>query len=217
MSSPSEKPSGNLAGLRIAETGKGKGARILSSGLQNILIRAANAFFNLKVICPISDGVSIKGQQMADVKIGSLGATITMPPMGLPGTGGGASVQQFKIVSDGGDYWNCKTWDGTTLGSDVIKVAKPFKLRAGTGKIASEVIRGVTYTYTYTAVTVSGVTGYYTRSVSGSDGSSETNYMIPDPIANDIIYGISFSTTAPSTLSAVTWLDINADGRAWFK
>lgn len=128
------------------------------------------------------------------------------------------SIQQFKIQSDGGDYWNCYTWDGTSLGSTNIKVAKPYKLRADTGKISSETIRGVTYTYTYTGVYISGSSGpykYYTRSVSGSDGSSETDYMIPDPQTNDIIYGISFSTTAPSTLSAVTWLDINVDGRAW--
>lgn len=217
--SSSNNTSGNLAGTRISETQKGQGARILGSTLQNLLIRCANAFFNLKVVCPLWDGIQIKGVKYADVKIGALGATITMPP--IPDTAGGtsgASVQQFKIVSDGGDYWNCKTWDGTTLGSTEIKVAKPFKLRAGTGKIASEVIRGVTYTYTYTGVYISGSSGpykYYTRAVSGSDGSGETDYVIPDPIANDIIYAISFSTATPSSLADVTWLDINADGRAW--
>lgn len=139
------------------------------------------------------------------------------------------SVQQFKIISDGGDYWNCKTWDGTTLGGTITKVAKPYKLRAilpsatpHGGAIVSEIIRGVTYTYTYTAVVVAGVTIYYTRGVVGSDGSSETDFMIPDPVmvaatpsSNDIIYAMPFSTSTPATLISVVWIDLNVDARAW--
>ena len=35
-------------------------------------------------------------------------------------------------------------------------------------------------------------------------------------IASDIIYAISgFTTLAPATLTDVTWLDLNVDGRAW--
>jgi hypothetical protein len=83
---------------------------------------------------------------------------------------------------------------GTTLGTVAQNIIKPHKLRCGTNKIASEVIRAVTYTYTYTAVTVSGVTGYYQRAVSGSDGSAETDFTIPDPIANDIIYALPCMT-----------------------
>jgi hypothetical protein len=37
-------------------------------------------------------------------------------------------------------------------------------------------------------------TGYYTRRVSGTDGSSETDYMIPDPLVNDLIYALPCST-----------------------
>ena len=202
-----------LAFLKDSEAGK-----MLGSRYRSFLIAAANALSNLRVTVPISDGTNIVSSKDADIKVSDLGMVITLPPMGLPGSGGGtsiAAIQQFKIVSDGGDYWVCKTWDGTTLGSTAINVAKPFKLRSGTGGIASEVIRGVTYTYTYSAVTVGAVTGYYTRAVSGSDGSSETNYTIPDPIASDIIYGVTFETLSPSTLTAVVWFDINADGRAW--
>jgi hypothetical protein len=169
---------------------------------------------NPKYIVPVVDANGITTWQEAQVTMANNGFVVVFPPVSLA-AGSSSSIQQFKIISDGGDYWNCKTWDGTTLGSTIIKVAKPFKLRAGTGGIASEAIRTVTYTYTYTPVTVGAVTGYYTRAVSGSDGSSETDYTIPDPIANDIIYALPFSTTTPSTLAAVTWIDINADGRAW--
>lgn len=103
------------------------------------------------------------------------------------GTGGGSTP--FKIVSDGGDYWVAKSWDGTTLGSVPQNILKPFLLRCGANKITSRVMAGVTYTYSaYTGVTVGGVTAYYTRLSSGSDGSSETQYTIPFPVANDIIY-----------------------------
>ena len=207
----------NLAGAKIKEFPEGKSARILSPVFQKLLFGVLNSWLNVKIQIPVTDGLQIVGYKTADVKISDQNAVITLPVMSA-GTGTeGASISQFKIVSDGGDYWNCKTWDGTTLGTDITKVAKPYKLRAGTGKIASEAIRGITYTYTYTAVTVSGVTGYYTRAVSGSDGSAETDYMIPDPLANDIIYAASFATTTPSTLSDVEWIDLNVDGRAWAK
>lgn len=207
---------GNKQIDRLPLTPKNGGARILGKKFQDAVLSFINACRLTKFTIQLKDGSTVGRVIQADIKSTALGGTQVTIPLEISAAGSGsASVQQFKIVSDGGDYWNCKTWDGTTLGSDTVKVAKPYKLRAGTGKIASEVIRGVTYTYTYTAVTVGAVTGYYTRAVSGSDGSSETNYTIPDPIANDIIYGITFSTTTPSTLSAVTWLDINADGRAW--
>jgi hypothetical protein len=127
--------------------------------------------------------------------------------------GGGSSstsIQQFKFKSDGGDYWVCRTWDGSSEGGSDVKVAKPYKLRCGTGKIGSEVIAGITYTYTYTADA-----GTYKRTVSGSDGSAEDDYLIPRMLADNLIYGITFATTSPASLSAVVWLDINADGRAW--
>jgi hypothetical protein len=204
---------GNLLVDKIPLTPKGGGVRILASAFQNLLINCINGFRVISVVIP---GATPGTAKLADIKSTANGTIITLPSgmIGSSSTSAG-SASQFKIVSDGGDYWNCKTWDGTTLGASVVKVAKPFKLRAGTGKIASEVIRSVTYTYTYSAVTVGGVTGYYTRAVSGSDGSSETDYMIPDPIANDIIYASAFSTTTPSTLADVVWIDLNVDGRAW--
>jgi hypothetical protein len=116
----------------------------------------------------------------------------------VSGGGGASGVQQFKLVSDGGDYWVCHTWDGTTPGTVNLNVIKPYKLRAGPNAIGSEVIRSVTYTYSYTGVYLSGSSGpyaYYTRAVSGSDGSSETDYLTPDPIAGDVLYATPVTTT----------------------
>ncbi len=207
------KNNNNRFGQRFNGTLFGK------KSIRDALVEMLNCFYSPTITVRTlgADGKSTLDTN-AVLVMGPLGWVATIDLTGKIAAGsssGSASVQQFKIVSDGGDYWVCKTWDGTTLGSTNVNVAKPFKLRCGTGKITSELIRGVTYTYTYTAVTVGAVTGYYTRAVSGSDGSSETDYMIPDPRANDIIYGITFTTTTPISLSAVTWLDINADGRAW--
>ncbi len=116
-----------------------------------------------------------------------------------PSSGGGTSLQQFKIVSDGGDYWICNTWDGTTQGTININIIKPPKLRAGTNGItgATETIAGVTnsYAYSYTPVTVGSVTAYYTRTVSWSGSpTAETNFPNPVPIAGDVIYAMPCST-----------------------
>jgi len=123
--------------------------------------------------------------------------------------GGSGGVQQFKLVSDGGDYWVCNTWDGTTQGTLNVNVIKPCKLRAGSNAIGSETIRGVTYIYVYTGVYISGSSGpyaYYTRAVTGSDGSSETDYLTPDPIAGDIIYATPVTTNicsgVPTTVAS---------------
>jgi hypothetical protein len=97
----------------------------------------------------------------------------------VSGSGSSASLQQYQIQSDNGDYWVCFTWDGTTPGTLNVNVIKPSKLRAGTNAITSETIRGVTYTYSYT---YDSTNRYYTRSVSGSDGSSEMDYITPDAI-----------------------------------
>ena len=153
----------------------------------------------------------------------------------LGGGGIGAALQDFQIVSDGGDWYNCYTFDGVTAGSSIIKVAKNQDLRcilasatpAG-GAWASKVIRGITYTYTYNAIagaTLDGVNVVeYTRTVAGSDSSSATSYVTPclncinagsSPAgAGDIITAFQTTFSGPATLVSVTWQAL-ADGRAW--
>ena len=124
----------------------------------------------------------------------------------MRGIGGGTSVMQFKIQSDAGDYWVCKTWDGTTLGSTNINVAKPYELRGGATAITSEVIRGITYTYTYALVG-----GEYVRTTSGSDGTATTDYISPSALAGTVIKAVPFATG----ISGVNYADTNEGGRAF--
>ena len=146
------------------------------------------------------------------------------------------AIQDFQVVSDGGDWYNCYAFDGSTAAtSAIVKVAKHQDLRcilpsaspAG-GAWVSKLIRGITYTYTYTAVAATTLDGVnvseYTRSVSGSDSSSETDYITPclnclnagsSPIgAGDIITAFQASFAGPATLVGITWQAL-ADGRAW--
>ncbi|HXI73445.1 MAG TPA: hypothetical protein VNN22_24140 [Verrucomicrobiae bacterium] len=127
--------------------------------------------------------------------------------------GGGGGTQEFKVVSDGGDYWNCNTWDGITAGGSVIKVAKPYELRCDVGKIASETIDGILFSYAYTAITVSSVITEYKRSATDPSGNIEINYVTPPVIPGKIIVANAFSTTAPSTLVGVPWIFLSS--AAW--
>jgi hypothetical protein len=56
------------------------------------------------------------------------------------------SVQTFKIRFAEDDYLVCREWDGTTLGTSDVYIAKPRLLRCST---ASKTIYGEDVTYTY--------------------------------------------------------------------
>ncbi len=122
----------------------------------------------------------------------------------------GVSVQQFKIAptgtKDGGDFYNCYTWNGTTLGSTVVKVAKQYKMRALNGP-TSETIRGTAYTYTYA---YNSTNDEYVRT---TNGGTSTDYPTPPALPGDIIVAIPFTTAAPSTLVGVAWIEITE--RKW--
>ena len=147
----------------------------------------------------------------------------------------GGATQDFQLISDGGDWYNCKAFDGKNVSGPIVKVAKNQDLRcilasatpAG-GAWASKVIRGITYTYTYNVIagaTIDGVNVVeYTRTVAGSDSSSATSYVTPclncinagsSPAgAGDIITAYQTTFAGPATLVSVTWQAL-ADGRAW--
>lgn len=134
-------------------------------------------------------------------------------------------LQDFLIVSDGGDWYNCNAYDGATTIGGIVKVAKHQDIRcilptaspAG-GAWASKTIRGVTYTYTYNPVAGSTADGVniveYTRDVVGDDASSETDFITPCLNVGDIITAFQTSFSGPETLIDVTWQAL-ADGRAW--
>jgi len=164
------------------------------------------------------------GDQYVDTSANALYRCTTAGTYNVGHTGGsawiqlgGGSVQQFKLAANGGvidagDYWWAQSWDGTTQGSTYVKIAKPYKIRAGTGGIGSETIAGVTHTYTYT---YDGGNAWYYRTDAGSDSSNYTAYIMPPALSGDIIYVLAFATTGPSSLSGVTMIDLNLDRRGW--
>lgn len=145
----------------------------------------------------------------------------------IPAAGAGP-LQGFKLVSDGGDYYNCNTWDGVNLGATFVKVAKDPDLRcvllsAGGGAYppvlpavtgSGQVKRGITYTYTYTpsyATTADGVgIVEYSRGTTGSDGSSATGSVTPFLGVGSLLYAHPATFAGPSTLVGVKWLAIGS-------
>lgn len=140
----------------------------------------------------------------------SHGTSLTLANQPSSTTATTNTITQFKVVSDGGDYIMASPWNGSTTGS-AVKVAKPAKLRTS---ITAETINGVSTTYTYTASLSGSVTQSYYRTAAFSS-LLEYQQVIPFYLPNDIIYAAPFSTSSPTTLSSVTFIDLNADGRAW--
>lgn len=139
----------------------------------------------------------------------------------LPASG----PQGFQIVSDCGDYYQCNPFNGVTASSTIVKVAKHQDIRCilasatiPGGAWLTKTIRGITYTYTYNPIAGTTADGInvieYTRSVVGSDSSSETDYITPCLNVGDIITAEPASFSGPTTLVGVTW-QAWADGRAW--
>ena len=122
----------------------------------------------------------------------------------------GGAIQQFKLVAtgtkDAGDYYNCNTWDGTTLGGSVVKVAKQYKMRCLNGP-ASESIRGAAKAYTYS---YNSTYDEYQRS---TNSGASTDFPTPPALASDIIIAAAFTTTSPSTLVGVQWIELTE--RKW--
>lgn len=114
-------------------------------------------------------------------------------------------VSQYRVKSVQGDYCTCRTWDGTTEGSDVY-VAKPYKLR----NPGSEIIDGVTVNYTSYPTSVS--------RVADISGTTENQVIVPRYLSNDLIYVATSNYTGVSVSGTpLTLIDVNCDGRAWAK
>lgn len=86
------------------------------------------------------------------------------------GTGGGRSAA-YRVKSANGDYLVCRTYNGTSEGSEDVNIAKPFDAR----QLTSETLDGVATTYTYTgAATV--LNRFRTASFSGT---TEQQQVVP--------------------------------------
>lgn len=84
--------------------------------------------------------VHVTGQRTENTTAGKVVYT------GRRGRGSSVSVTQFKLRFVEDDYLVCREWDGTTLGTEDVYIAKPYKLRCS---LASEEVYGLTHAYTY--------------------------------------------------------------------
>lgn len=124
-----------------------------------------------------------------------------------------AVVQLYKITNIVNvDYLVCRTWDGTTLGSEDVNVAKPYHLRRG--PFHGQTINGVTYTY----ITAQRRTLTHTTLTPATATSEE--FVTPPYAVNDQILAVEpqggpTGGSVTSSLSGATWEDINNAGRIW--
>ena len=144
-------------------------------------------------------------------------------PTSSSGGGKSSSVSLFKLVSDGGDYYNCYTFDGVTTGASIVKVAKlpemccilPSATPAG-GAWTTRTVRGEVQTYDYVATagaTADGVNVLeYVRVVHTSGNPDYNEYPSNQIAIGDTIVALPASFAGPATLQGVVWQAINSVG-----
>jgi len=116
-------------------------------------------------------------------------------------------VLQLKVVSVQGDYLSCYSYDGTTTGTTLILVAKPYLLRKSLASRDSK---------TYSAYSTDGQERTATKTP-----DTENQIIVQKWIANDIIYAIQNIYGGTGIFDAegnsIPLLDLNVDGRMWAK
>jgi hypothetical protein len=159
------------------------------AGWCNKLLRAAKA-------SRVSNGIGYK------TRIGSDGTILEVDAGGkAAGTSSPSSVKMHRVYSFQPDYLVCREWDGVTLGSADVLIAKPPILR----NVSSATIDGTTVTYTYDASTL-------IRSASVVGFTPETHVIVPRYKVGDIIFA---GQSVNGTNTNATLVDLNVDGRAW--
>lgn len=131
------------------------------------------------------------------------------PRFVLLGSGGGA-VNQYRFKEMFGDYYRCRTWDGTTEGSNDVYVAKPYYLRRGVFHGAT--INSITYTFS---------SNHTSRwALNTTNGRTIYQIIVPEYQTDDQIYGAALAGGIAATTDAgspITVVDQNPDGRFWVR
>jgi hypothetical protein len=113
----------------------------------------------------------------------------------------GGPKRQLKIHSIETNYLNCHTWDGSVLGTNLIKVAMP--------PLVKQVAAWNGMTYAYSAAQ---------ERVATLGGATETQVPVPLYVVDDIIYAELCECPILAVSGENIWLlDINDDARAWCK
>jgi hypothetical protein len=134
------------------------------------------------------------GSRWAVVRLGNTQATAGLVQL------------RVKEVSSTEDWLRCRSWDGTTEGTDDVYVARPYTMRRT--PYDGQTIDGKTYSFLIQS-------GVLTRHIVFSDSSFERQKITPPYLVNDIIYATTTPTEVTVSGSPVALLDINCDGRAW--
>jgi hypothetical protein len=139
---------------------------------------------------------------------------LTVSPNGLTLTPGEAAGQagawgveraRFRVKTIQNDYLVCRTYDGTTEGSEDINVAKPWDLRRTP----------------FHGVAVNGITCTYSSAIarSATNGSvTESQVITPPYFANCEIWAfkaVGGGTSVTVSSDTLVWQDMNVSGRAW--
>lgn len=119
--------------------------------------------------------------------------------------GGGGKVEQFRFKTMGADTITCVRWDGVTEGTQVV-IYKPWLLRRTPFDGKTRVLQTDRIPPT---ITVSYVYSSPSKRTKSAGDIAETQYITPAYTIDDLIYAV------PCDQLAGSYLDINADGRAW--
>lgn len=126
-----------------------------------------------------------------------------------------AGLYRFKSMTS--EYLVCRSFNGTTEGTTDVNIAKTPKLR---GTVLTETLRGVVVNYTAYDFSLAAQTRVATQA--GTGGITETQYITPPYLVNDLIYAIPATTLVstpptgtPPVAQPVGLLDLNIDAREW--
>lgn len=130
----------------------------------------------------------------------------------------GSLAVQLKITANSSrDYLTCTSWDGTTLGTEVVIVAKPYLFQSLKWNGLTRTIGGNVIRLNWTAVDTLTATKV-------SDSTTEQWKVTMDYAVGDIIYaigtiqnGLDAYYVDRSTQIFIQLIDLNIDGRAWAK
>lgn len=213
---------------------------IISRVKANLLIAAANAFLNLKVVpTSRSSGRFIVGDGNAVLELprgGGDGTELRLETDGQANTvqtllnlisgpgiqltadaAGGVTIRAVDAASNISDLTLVEVMFDVlkcrTAGGQIVYVAKSRKLR---NSVTNETIEGVQFNYFYDATYVA------RTSQSVPTSATELQVVVPPFLPNDIIKGRVITSTPlvaiPGTLPTIvdaTYEDTNNDGRAW--
>lgn len=123
-------------------------------------------------------------------------------------------IQAFKIAQILDDVLECQTWDGETLGEDLIYVAKPWLLRRT--PFDGETRDDISYVYSSNTERTATIV---------DTGETEEQVIVPRWKVIDSGDDVIFATRGhvggllldEEDYGDVIWLDENRDGRFWAK